>query len=639
MKSGVMKSIFIKSFFIKSFWQSCILSFCLLFLANAVVEAQSDQRRIQVQPTVSSLPGNAKRYALIVGVDEYQDTQINKLSGASNDAKALADALVKYAGFPGENVILLTSAQTVDKQPTRANILRRLSNLRQVVPKDGLLLFSFAGHGIEREGHAYLLPLDAQVGTDIALLEDSAINVENMRDRIRQTNVAQVLIILDACRNNPIAGRGDTRSTLTKTYTEGFNFDIRNQDITAFATLYATGVGQAALEFKDKKQGYFTWALVEGMKGAAANSKGEVTLAGLVKYVQETVPKRVAIDYGAGERQYPWADIQGYKADELVLTITGGVASVTTPPPTQPARVDPAAVELSFWETIKDSTDPEDFKSYLEKYPNGTFAALARRRAYPNANPNPNKETYRSNTNRPAQPSNTQPSNTQPAEPGAAVTPEVARILDRYVQAVGGKTAIENVTSLSLVGDIEIPTHNARGTIQSHNKAPNKSYTVVSIPGAMMIAQGYNGAVGWIQDNVNGVRQKTGLELEGAKLDSVFYQQTQLRQMYSIMELVGTQMVGARRAQVILATTPEGISDKLYFDTQSGLLIRQDSDRTAPEGKTITETYFDNYISACGILLPSSLRAVSPQITSVIRVKNFDCNKAISDALFNMPRK
>ncbi len=623
MQSGVIKTIF----------QICILGFATFFISTSVCIAQTDQRRVQVQPSVSTLPGNAKRYALIVGVDEYQDSQINRLGGASNDAKALADALVKYAGFPSENVILLTSAQAVDKQPTRSNILRRLSNLRQVVPKDGLLLFSFAGHGIEREGHAYLLPLDAQVGTDIALLEDSAINVEAMRDRIRQTNVAQVLIILDACRNNPMAGRGDTRSTLSKTYTQGFNFDIRNQDITAFATLYATGVGFAALEFKDKKQGYFTWALVEGLKGAAANSKGEVTLAGLVKYVQETVPRRVAIDYGVGERQYPWADIQGYKADELVLTVPTAV--VTTPPPntTQP-RVDPAAVELSFWETIKDSNDPEDFKSYLEKYPNGTFAALARRRAYPNSNTTPNKEPNRANTNRPVQ-----PSNTQPAEPGAAVTPEVARILDRYIQAVGGKTAIENIISLSFVGDFEIPTHGAKGTISSQAKAPNKSYMQFSIPGILMMAQGYNGSVGWIQDNVNGVRQKTGLELEGTKLDSVFYQQTKLREMYSILEYVGTQMVGSRQANVILATTPQGISDKLYFDTLSGLLVRQDSDRTAPEGKSITETYFDNYISACGILLPSSLRAVSPQITSVVRVKNFDCNKAMADKIFNMPSK
>ncbi|MEW6130570.1 MAG: caspase family protein [Acidobacteriota bacterium] len=616
-----------KSNLMKPFVRATFFAFSVLLMAVSTSPAQSadDQRRLQVQPSVNRLPGNAKRYALIVGVDEYQDSQINKLTGASNDAKALADALVKYAGFPGENVILLTSNQAVELQPTRANILRRLSNLRQVVPKDGLLLFSFAGHGIERNGRAYLLPMDAQVSTDIALLEDSAINVEAMRDRIRQTNVGQVLLILDACRNNPTTGRGESRSILTRTYTDGFNFDLRNQDITAFATLYATGVGQAALEFKDKKQGYFTWALVEGMRGAAANSKGEVTLAGLVKYVQETVPKRVAIDYGAGERQYPWADIQGYKADELVLAVAGStVSAVSTTPP---ARVDPAAVELSFWETIKDSNDPEDFKAYLEKYPNGTFAGLARRRAYPTPSDPARKTTP------------TRPANPRPAEPGAAVTAEVARILDRYIQSVGGKTAIENVTSVSASGDFEIPTHGTKGTLLSFTKAPDKAYSKITVPGVLTITQGYDGKVGWIQDTVNGVREKKSLELEGAKLDSVFYNQTKLREMYSILELIGTQAVGARQAHVILATTPSGISDKYYFDTQTGLLIRQDSDRTAPEGRTLTETYYEDYTSVCGILLPSVFRSVSPQITTILKIKTFDCNKAINDTMFIMPRK
>ena len=45
------------------------------------------------------------------------------------------------------------------------------------------------------------------------------------------------------------------------------------------------------------------------------------------------------------------------------------------------AMVDPAAIELSFWETIKNSNNPDDFKSYLDKYPDGQFAALAKSRA------------------------------------------------------------------------------------------------------------------------------------------------------------------------------------------------------------------------------------------------------------------
>jgi len=256
----------------------------------------------------------------VIGVDQYADTQITTLGGAGNDAKALARALVQYAGFPAEQVTLLASDQPAERQPTRGNILRRLSNMAAVIPPDGLLLLSFAGHGIERGGQAFLLPPDSQVSNDVDLLEQTAINVSQIKDRIKKIGVTQVLLILDACRNDPV-GRANADNPLTAAYTRGFNFDVRNREVQAFATLYATEVGHRAYEYKEKKQGYFTWILVEALRGGAANEKGEVTLGGLVKYLQERVPKRVLQDLGAGKDQKPFAVIEGYRADELVLSI------------------------------------------------------------------------------------------------------------------------------------------------------------------------------------------------------------------------------------------------------------------------------------------------------------------------------
>lgn len=269
---------------------------------------------------IKALPSTAKRYAIVIGVDQYADTQITTLGGASNDAKALAKALIQYAGFPGEQVTLLASDQPAERQPTRGNILRRLSNMAAVIPPDGLLLLSFAGHGIERGGQAFLLPSDSQVSNDVDLLEQTAINVSQIKDRIKKIGVTQVLLILDACRNDPV-GRANADNPLTAAYTRGFNFDVRNREVQAFATLYATEVGHRAYEYKEKKQGYFTWILVEGLRGGAANEKGEVTLGGLVRYLQERVPKRVLQDLGAGKDQKPFAVIEGYRADELVLSI------------------------------------------------------------------------------------------------------------------------------------------------------------------------------------------------------------------------------------------------------------------------------------------------------------------------------
>lgn len=279
------------------------------------------------EDTVKTLPSRSKRFALLIGVDSYADSQITPLNGAVNDARELREALVKYAGFDPDQVLILTSDDPdEERRPTRINILNKLSILKKAVPKDGLLLFAFSGHGMERNGKAYLLPLDARVGGDIDLLEQSAINITDMKERIRATNVGQVMVVLDACRNNPEGGKGGGDNLMSNAYRK-FDFNVRNQEVRAFVTLYATDIGKRAYEYKQKKQGYFSWALVEALKGGASNSQGEVTLGALISYVQEKVPRKVLLDLG--KEQLPLVDVQGYKANELVIA----AAPKDLPPP------------------------------------------------------------------------------------------------------------------------------------------------------------------------------------------------------------------------------------------------------------------------------------------------------------------
>jgi hypothetical protein len=324
-------------------WPVTVTVLLLILIGQTSTQVKSQQSdrgvRLGAPESIKALPAQGKRYALVIGVDRYADTQITTLGGASNDARTLASALTQYAGFPSEQVTLLASDQPAERQPTRGNILRRLSNLSAVIPPDGLLLISFAGHGIERGGQAFLLPSDSQVSNDVDLLEQTAINVSQIRDRIKKIGVKQVLMIIDACRNDPV-GRANADNPLTPAYTRGFNFDVRNREVQAFATLYATEVGHRAYEYKEKKQGYFTWVLVEGLKGGAANEKGEVTLAGLVKYLQERVPKRVLQDLGPGKDQKPFAVVEGYRADDLVISIRDAKAAAQQ---TNPADASPQA--------------------------------------------------------------------------------------------------------------------------------------------------------------------------------------------------------------------------------------------------------------------------------------------------------
>lgn len=278
-------------------------------LALSLASARTQERGQSARKPVERLPSAAKRWAIIVGVDDYESSEINRLSGAVNDAKALAGALVRHAGFPEDQVILLASDQPLQRRPERNVILRYLTNLSGDALSDGLLLFAFAGHGIERNGKAFLLPADAQSSNNVRLLEQTALAVDEIKQDIRATGARQVIVILDACRNDPTAGRSSGDNPLTESFIRGFNFDLRNREVDAFVTLHAASRGQRAYEFAEKRQGYFTYALIEGLKGRAANERGEVTLANLLAYLEEKAPVYVRRDLG--ERQKPYAVIEG----------------------------------------------------------------------------------------------------------------------------------------------------------------------------------------------------------------------------------------------------------------------------------------------------------------------------------------
>ena len=72
----------------------------------------------------------------------------------------------------------------------------------------------------------------------IRVLQSTALSVTEIRDWIQETSVKQVVVLLDACRNDPTAGRGDAPNRMTDAYRRGFDFDSRNSQVEAFATLY-----------------------------------------------------------------------------------------------------------------------------------------------------------------------------------------------------------------------------------------------------------------------------------------------------------------------------------------------------------------------------------------------------------------
>jgi hypothetical protein len=90
---------------------------------------------------------------------------------------------------------------------------------------------------------------------------------------------------------------------------------LNTADVT---TIYATQVGSASYENRSKQVGYFTWAVVEGLKGSAANSKGEVSLKNLYEYTARVVPQQVCKDKNVFQK--PFAKVEGSSLDSVILS-------------------------------------------------------------------------------------------------------------------------------------------------------------------------------------------------------------------------------------------------------------------------------------------------------------------------------
>ena len=277
----------------------------------------------------------------MIGNGTYEHA--GRLANPPNDATLVA-ATLRQLGFEVKSGSNLTQRE----------MKQRLRDFGQTLRANGGVgLFYFAGHGVQAKGHNYLVPVEADIQTE-ADLEDAAVDLNYVLSLMDDAQSALNIVILDACRNNPFAR--SFRSTQ-----EGL---AQVKAPTGTLIAYATAPDSIAAD------------------GAGTNSPYSLEL---VKQMQtsgvlvETMFRRVTeqVSVRTNGKQEPWfaANVKGdfyFSGGPLNSGDTKNSASDTST-----SKLDPTAIELSYWESIKSSNDAEDFKSYLQRYPQGQFAVLA----------------------------------------------------------------------------------------------------------------------------------------------------------------------------------------------------------------------------------------------------------------------
>ncbi|MGH6708754.1 MAG: caspase family protein [Bradyrhizobium sp.] len=288
-----------------------------------------------------------KRVAFVVGNGTYKN--VAALPNPSIDAKAMASALrnVGFEVVEGSNL-------------TRDKMTEKLLDFGKKAQGADVAVFFYAGHGIAIGGTNYLLPIDADIKSEMDVKLGAAINIDLTLDQT-MSDAKVKLVLLDACRDNPFAAKIKSNAPSTRSVSVQTGLaEMKSGEGTLIA--FATGPGQTALDGKEGSNSPFTRALLANL-----------TQPG-VELQQAMTKVRAQVQEETNKGQLPWGN----------TNLTGAVYLNGAPAPAAPGSAPVAVavapgsdVELEFWRSIKDSNKPEELNAYLSSYPNGKFKSLA----------------------------------------------------------------------------------------------------------------------------------------------------------------------------------------------------------------------------------------------------------------------
>ena len=283
----------------------------------------------------------ADRVALLIGNNNYGSAP---LRNAVNDAHDLGEAL-KELGF---QVIVRENA-------SRKDMIDAIREFGQAIDGASTALFFYAGHAMQFKDRNYLIPIDAAMGSEEDVTFFS-VEIGQIFDRMDRARTRFNFIILDACRDNPFAA----------------SFKVSSQGLAQMSSpsgtmiAYATAPGSVAADGFGRN-GIYTKHILQNIRVP------DLPVEIMFKRVREGVERETR------RLQTPW-DSSSLKGDFVFNASSGKPAGAAVAAASSPSADTTLAIEREFWVSVRDSNRPEDIRAYLDKYPNGNFAALARNR-------------------------------------------------------------------------------------------------------------------------------------------------------------------------------------------------------------------------------------------------------------------
>lgn len=214
------------------------------------------------------------------------------------------------------------------------------------------------------------------------------------------------------------------------------------------------------------------------------------------------------------------------------------------------------------------------------------------------------------------------------------ILPTASQLIDNYVKALGGATAIGNITSR-----VERGAANFRGqsvSVEVFTQAPEHQAVFRHLAEGDSIVT-FGGHAGWIGIPGRPVRDMYGADIEAARLDADLQFPLHIQQMFPELRVEYPEKIGDREAYVLFAIRQGQPPVKLYFDEQSGLLVRLVRYTDSPIGLDPTQTDYADYRDVDGVQVPFRKTLSKPGSSSTIQLEEVRQNVPIDVAKFAKP--
>jgi outer membrane lipoprotein-sorting protein len=220
------------------------------------------------------------------------------------------------------------------------------------------------------------------------------------------------------------------------------------------------------------------------------------------------------------------------------------------------------------------------------------------------------------------------------SEAAEASPPPADQLLDKYLQAVGGTAAVEKITSRVMKGTITFGDRNV--PIDIFSKDPDKRASFTHAPDGDSVTA-FDGHEGWLGAPGRPVHGMQGPDIDAAAMDADLHFAVHLKAMFSEMQVRGTERVGDHSAYLVIGRHEGKPPLRLYFDAQSGLLVRLVRYAETPLGRMPTQIDYADYRDAGGVKIPFRWTLARPGGRFTVQVSDVKENAPVDDSKFAKP--